>query len=94
MRQQVAIQPEPVRERSTARQSVVSIAGQLPAAGTTLCSGSPSLITPCSPLGVLLILHRAPTHAPASREEDEHDNDDQNYRHEELQQQHPLHPNI
>jgi len=63
-------------------------ADRLPAAGTTRCSGSPSLVTPCSPLGVLLILQRAPAHASASGEEDEHDDDNQYDRHEELQQQH------
>lgn len=46
------------------------------------------LITPCSPLGVLPILQRAPTHAPANHEEDKYDDDNQNHRHKELQQQH------
>lgn len=60
----------------------------LPVAGTTLGSSSTSLVTPRPPLGVLLILQRASAHAPAGREEDEHGDDNQYHRHEELQKQH------
>lgn len=66
----------------------VSLADRLPVAGTTLGSSSTSLVTPRPPLGVLLILQRASTHAPAGREEDEHGDDNQDHRHEQLQNQH------
>jgi len=66
----------------------VSLADRLPVAGTTLGSSSTSLVTPRPPLGVLLILQRTSTHAPAGREENEHGDDNQDYRHEQLQNQH------